>query len=154
MATILRAKGHLREAEGFYIQAINMMEECDSTPWGIELSSLYANLAALYSAASMPEASVRMQEKSLEILERAVPPAALLDRLRCLKQLEAFYRRAGMVTAAADCAARPCGSRSTPRGNLRDKPRLAGIRARSCHAPPKICSSYDPGSPRLSFVIC
>ena len=106
MATILRAKGHLREAEGYYIQAINMMEECDTPPWGKELADLYANLATLYISANMPEASVRMQEQSLRILEGARPPGTLMDHLKCLRQLEGFYRRAGMSDAAAQCSAR------------------------------------------------
>lgn len=106
VATILRTKGHLREAEGYYIQAINMMEECDTPPWGKELADLYANLAVLYSAANMPEASVRMQEQSLRILEGARPPATLMDHLRCLRLLEGFYRRAGMMEEAARCSAR------------------------------------------------
>ena len=82
------------------------MEQCDTPPWGKELADLYANLAALSSAASMPEASVRMQEQSLRILEGARPPGTLIDHLHCLRQLERFYRRAGMTEAAERCSAR------------------------------------------------
>ena len=105
LASALRELGRYREAEGCYVQAINLLENCTGGAEKAQLGSLYTNLASLYHAVGISDAALRMQEKCVSILE-SLPDLRSADLNGALKTLATLFRKVGNEARAQEIIAR------------------------------------------------
>ena len=105
LASVLRELGKYRDAEGCYVQAINLLENCTGGAERSTLSGLYGNLASLYHAVGISDAALRMQEKCVALLEecRTTRPGELYS---ALKTLATLCHKVGNDTSAKEILAK------------------------------------------------